>query len=353
MAETIFPLTTVTGFSSSTNSAGVTFYYKNYTDGSGAMLEAGKCYEVIWDGVSYICTAINGTGLITDASKYLCGNLSIRNAGEDTGEPFLVWTSINVVGTMVFQFSTLSTASSHTAAVYTYDKPARELTGISATYTGGEVASGTELSALTGIEVTATYSDGTTEKITDYELSGEIVTGSNVITVTYEGFSATFTVEAISPIILKDRDGNDVPYEGVKRIRVFTQDGGTKRFLAGEPDTLEVALNFGEGDMTLVPDEGTLWTQVDIPKPVNLIPENIAKDAEIAGVVGIFEGSGAVSIDTEALKYFAYKVDSENSEIVLYGILYSELYADTGSYDVYIPDKIGTFDVVIAAGGVS
>lgn len=72
------------------------------------------------------------------------------------------------------------------------------LTGISAAYTGGDVAAGTALGALTGITVTGNYSDGTTQKITNYTLAGTVAAGSNTITVSYEGFTATFTVVGIA-----------------------------------------------------------------------------------------------------------------------------------------------------------
>lgn len=68
------------------------------------------------------------------------------------------------------------------------------LQSISATYTGGEVAVGTSLDSLTGITVTAHYSDGSTDTITGYILSGEIVEGENTIMVSYEGKTTTFTV---------------------------------------------------------------------------------------------------------------------------------------------------------------
>ena len=72
------------------------------------------------------------------------------------------------------------------------------LTSISATYTGGEVATGTALTDLTGITVTGTYSDGSTSEITGYTLSGEIVEGSNTITVSYGGKTTTFTVTGVA-----------------------------------------------------------------------------------------------------------------------------------------------------------
>lgn len=68
------------------------------------------------------------------------------------------------------------------------------LSSISATYVGGEVATGTDLSDLTGITVTALYSDGSTANVTGYSLSGEILEGENTITVSYSGLTTTFAV---------------------------------------------------------------------------------------------------------------------------------------------------------------
>ena len=71
----------------------------------------------------------------------------------------------------------------------------RSLTGISVIYSGGNIPAGTTLDQLTGIAVTATYSDGTTETVTDYTLSGTLTAGQdNTVTVTYQEKTATFTV---------------------------------------------------------------------------------------------------------------------------------------------------------------
>lgn len=78
----------------------------------------------------------------------------------------------------------------------------RSLTGISVVYSGGNVPAGTTLDQLTGITVTATYSDGTSEVVTDYTISGTLTAGQdNTITVTYQGKAATFqvTVEQVTP----------------------------------------------------------------------------------------------------------------------------------------------------------
>lgn len=75
---------------------------------------------------------------------------------------------------------------------------AATITGISATYSGGAVAVGTAVTDLTGIVVTANYSDGSKRTVTGYTLSGTIAEGSNTITVTYEGMTTTFTVTGVA-----------------------------------------------------------------------------------------------------------------------------------------------------------
>ncbi len=58
-----------------------------------------------------------------------------------------------------------------------------------------EYVKGEELD-LTGLVVTAIFSDGTEIEITDYSVSGydKDIAGEQTITVTYEGKTATFTV---------------------------------------------------------------------------------------------------------------------------------------------------------------
>lgn len=71
------------------------------------------------------------------------------------------------------------------------------LTGITAAYSGGTVAAGTTLDQLTGITVTATYSDGSTATVAagEYTMGGTLTAGQdNTVTVTYQGMTATFTV---------------------------------------------------------------------------------------------------------------------------------------------------------------
>lgn len=74
------------------------------------------------------------------------------------------------------------------------ENPTKTLQSISAVYTGGNVPVGTAVTGLTGVTVTAHYSDGGTANVTGYTLSGTIIEGDNTVTVTYMGKTATITV---------------------------------------------------------------------------------------------------------------------------------------------------------------
>lgn len=92
------------------------------------------------------------------------------------------------------------------------DEPEITLSSITATYTGGDVAVGTALTDLTGITVTAHYSDGSTANVTGYTLSGTIAEGSNTITISYSGKTTTFTVTGVA------EPGGDEPDEPVTTL---------------------------------------------------------------------------------------------------------------------------------------
>lgn len=91
------------------------------------------------------------------------------------------------------------------------DAPEKTLISISVTYTGGDVYAGALLSDLSGITVTAQYSDRTSKIVTGYNLSGEILEGQNTITVTYNGMIDTFIVTGLPHE--EETDGNDPPFD--------------------------------------------------------------------------------------------------------------------------------------------
>lgn len=139
------------------------------------------------------------------------------------------------------------------------------LTSISATYTGGDVAVGTSLNDLTGITVTATYSDGSTVNVTGYTLSGTIAEGSNAITVSYDGKTTTFTVigvgESTVPVNLVE--GKRI-WEGLLDTgrgvgTVFSDDGTANRW-GSDQDAEYTGSGYGYTESIAV-KPNTLYTE--------------------------------------------------------------------------------------------
>lgn len=61
---------------------------------------------------------------------------------------------------------------------------------------------------------------------------------------------------------------------------------------AVEEETKTISPDFSGGDVVVTPTEGKLLSEVTVQKPETLVPENIAKDVDIAGVVGTLETGG-------------------------------------------------------------
>jgi len=98
--------------------------------------------------------------------------------------------------TITVTYSGMTTTFTVTGVPKESTKPV-ELSSISAVYSGGDVAVGTAVSDLTGIVVTAHYSDGSSKAVSSYTLSGTIAEGSNTITVSYGGMTTTITVVGV------------------------------------------------------------------------------------------------------------------------------------------------------------
>lgn len=121
----------------------------------------------------------------------------------------------------------------------TPDVPEVTLTRISATYSGGSVTAGTAVNDLTGIVVTAHYSDGTSKTVTGYALSGTIAEGNNTITVSYGGKTTTFSVVGTAVVVptytvtsalvnVESSNASAVVNEGASYTATLTADDGYK-----------------------------------------------------------------------------------------------------------------------------
>ena len=71
------------------------------------------------------------------------------------------------------------------------------MTGLSAAYSGGAVSTEMAVQNITGIAVTAHFSDGSTQEVEKYAISGHLREGLNILVISYNGFSTTVRVPAI------------------------------------------------------------------------------------------------------------------------------------------------------------
>ena len=100
-------------------------------------------------------------------------------------------------------------------------------------------------------------------------------------------------VESVqSRVVLYDRDMNPNTYDIGNGVRLYAEDGTARDFISASPVETTVQPDFSDGDMEVLPAEDKLFSKVTIEKPETLIPENIAKDVEIAGIVGTLAGGG-------------------------------------------------------------
>lgn len=134
----------------------------------------------------------------------LSGNIiNSGNQSTATNIDESVLTICNHYGVEVIELDAVSVSNGHptvagqaSIAQQVYDFiTGSKLTGISATISKNNFATGITLNDLKSyLTVTATYDDGTTEIVTDYQLSGNVNKGNNTIIISYGGYSATIDI---------------------------------------------------------------------------------------------------------------------------------------------------------------
>ena len=146
------------------------------------------------------------TGTLTAGST----SLTLYDASITTDATYDIYTTVYgvnptdvslVAGSITMTFD--SQQSDIGVKVRVYDGANAQLVSISATYEqSGTVTTDTPLYSLKeDLTVTATYDNGVTIPVTDYELSGTLETGTSTITVSYEENTDTFDVTVSAPAV--------------------------------------------------------------------------------------------------------------------------------------------------------
>lgn len=298
-------------------------------------LTVDETYKVIWDGIEYEVTAIftdytgvEAVGIGNGTPFGMSGN----------GEPFVITYTPN--SDVSFISLTDTEPNTHTVAIYQGEPDGiviRDPLGRTVTY--GDYKK-ILINKSSGIKVL--YSEG--EAVDDVEIDLDFSNGDQIVKAP-DG-------KLVKSAIISQPD-TLVPENIVKNVEI----AGIVGTAIGVMEEVEVALSMAGGNQIVLPStEDVGMSKVTVIKPDTLIPENIVKDVNIAGVIGVYEGGGSGGdFDTsdEYLKYFLYKIDGESKQIILYKIFYDVIYKETGSYDVTIPNKIGGYDAVIATEEVT
>lgn len=173
------------------------------------------------------------------------------------------------------------------------------LTGISATYSGGEVYEGTDVSDLTGIVVTAHYSDGSTETVSGYTLSGTIAEGSNTITVSYGGMTSTFIVTGIA--VEEEPENGDLLYHWDLTSSLTDTIGNVTATLSGsaKQDANGVTINGAGGSCYF----GDAIFSPGRTVEIDISAASFAKSSGHGFLIMINTSGGANGTGTEGLTY--------------------------------------------------
>ncbi len=137
----------------------------------------------------------SGTVYKTTALDDLKSDLVVKKIFNDGSEE--ITTDYELSGTLTAGESLVTVTCDGKTTTFSV-QVTKVLTSISATYTQGEekVYANTELNSLKGnLVVTAHFDNDSQEAVTEYALSGALTAGTSTITVTYEGKTATFTVD--------------------------------------------------------------------------------------------------------------------------------------------------------------
>ena len=173
----------------------------------------------------------------------------------------------------------------------------------------------------------------------------------------------TFAIYQVETVEVPERNPNDavilsygqnpIEYQNVPKIWL-THPNSTEEepvlvpFTYGESVSKEVTPDFSGGDMAVEIPSGELVTGLTVKKPEGLEPENIPHGMYIGGVgPGLFQGGGGGGELDVNLKYFMLSIDPDAKIVEINGVLYDRIYADTGSYDVSIPDTLNGFPVTV------
>lgn len=239
-------------------------------------------------------------------------------------------------------------------ALYNAFYPPAELVRITAVYTQtSAVFPDTPLDDLKDdLVVTAHYSDGTSEEVTTYTLSGTLTAGTSVITVTYEDKTTTFNVTVSEPAVLTSisavytQSGVVYPTDSLDSLKpdlVVTAHYSDSSTATVTTYTLSGSLTVGTSTITVTYSGKTTTFNVTVTEPVVL-----------DSITATYTQSGTVydtdSLDSLKADLVVTAVYTDSSTEVVPSTDYTlsgTLTAGTSTITVSYEGKTATFSVTV------
>ena len=221
-------------------------------------------------------------------------------------------------GELVAGISTITVAYNKKTTTFnvTVTHQAKTLESISSTFSSSAVITTDNVldDLRPYLTVRATYSDGSTNTITNYTLSGSLNVGTNTITVTYSGKTATFTVnvtqaeKTLQSISAVFNQGSaviytDTPLNDLKQYLTVTGHYSDETSQTITNYTLSGTLTEGTSTITVSYNGKTTTFNVTVSSHATYLTMN-----DIDSVIGYSNPTvtnGSVSCDYEGTKTFA------------------------------------------------
>lgn len=262
-------------------------YILGFTEYGDAVAEnlliAGKKTIVKWNGIEYTFIAVEASSGGETATAV--GNLSLVDAGEDTGEEFCIAT-LESEGTPMVVFFTSFTETVHTIEIYQVYTKNYSVNDILIRDHLGEQRLYKAVS-----KVLFTHGNGITKVPYSY---GESVDN---VPITLDFSNGNQTIVAPDGTLVKSAIILQPDSLTPSNIRKNANIAGVEGEFLGDTEELSVELDFswGNQEQEVIPSsDDKVMSKVIIIKPENLVPNNIAKDVTIAGISGTHEGGKAV-----------------------------------------------------------
>lgn len=236
-------------------------------------LESGKTYTVVWNGTRHTRTAIEMS--VMGMTGVAVGNAAIVGGEADPENLDFFLFTVPADG----RVGILTPTEATTATVGLYEVIEEESLILKNPQGNDAKYPMKQMIRLNTTKGTKIYSKG--EAIENVAVTLDLTSGDQTINAP-DGYLVK------SAVIKKPEDAQ--PENILKNKNI----GGIVGELEmPEKITATIDLDFSEGDMVVTPDAGKVFSSVTVIKPANLVPENIAKNEVVAGVVGTHEGGGS------------------------------------------------------------